>query len=287
MDVRATLRVAAAVIGGDSARADAELLLAEAMGVSRGWLLAHGDADVPGEPGARFAALAARRREGVPVALLLGRQAFWTLELQVDANTLVPRPDTERLVELALERLEAGRDAEVLDLGTGSGAIALAVASERPRARVTAVDASAAALVVARANAARLGLSVRMLHGDWFAPVAGERFDLVLANPPYVAEGDAHLPALRHEPRSALVAGPEGLDDLARIAAAAPAHLRDGGWLLFEHGATQGAAARALLARAGFEEVATWQDLGGNDRVSGGAWRAPGASSTASDHRDG
>jgi release factor glutamine methyltransferase len=273
MDVRTLLRDAAAAIGGDSPRADAELLLAEVLGVPRARLLSHDDAPVAAGDQARFAAMVARRRDGVPVAHLLGRQGFWRFELQVDASTLVPRPDTERLVELALSRLAPGRDADVLDLGTGTGAIALAVASERPRARVTAVDASVQALDVARANSARLGVPLRILHGDWFGPVVGERFDLVLSNPPYLAEDDPHLPDLRHEPHAALVSGHDGFDDLARIAAAAPAHLRDGGWLLLEHGWTQAAGTRRLLEGAGFVDVETWQDLGGNDRVSGGRWR--------------
>jgi release factor glutamine methyltransferase len=259
-------------IGGESARADAELLLADVLGVSRTWLLAHDDATPSEAQHARFDAVLARRRDGEPVALILGRQAFWSLNLDVDASTLVPRPDTERLIELALERLPIAAKRDVLDLGTGSGAIALAIARERPAANLTAVDASASALAVAAANAARLGLRARFLEGDWFAPVRGERFDLVLSNPPYLAADDPHLPALRHEPHSALVSGPTGMESIVAICAAAPEHLLDGGWLLFEHGNTQGAAARALLASAGWSGVQTWQDIEGRDRVSGGQW---------------
>ena len=216
--------------------------------------------------------MVSRRRAGEPVALILGRQAFWSLELAVDASTLVPRADTERLVELALERLPATSPRDVLDLGTGSGAIALAIASERPDANITAVDASASALAVASANARRLGLRARFLHGDWFGPVRGERFDLVLSNPPYLAGDDPHLPTLRHEPRSALVSGNTGMEAIAAICDAAPAQLRGGGWLLFEHGDAQGAPSRACLEAAGFARVQTWQDIEGRDRVSGGQW---------------
>jgi release factor glutamine methyltransferase len=220
--------------------------------------------------------MVSRRRDGEPVALILGRQAFWSLEIGVDASTLVPRPDTERLVELALERLPVGTARDVLDLGTGSGAIALAIASERPAANITAIDASAPALALATTNATRLGLRARFVHGDWFAPVRGEQFDLVLSNPPYLAGDDPHLPALRHEPRSALVSGSTGMEAIAAICAAAPGHLRDGAWLLLEHGNLQGPATRALLQDAGLVQVQTWQDIEGRDRVSGGQWRGAG-----------
>ena len=274
--VRELLLQAARDIAGDSARADAELLLADALGASRTWLIAHDDALVDAAPRARFDATVARRRDGEPVAMILGRQAFWSLTLELGPATLVPRPDTERLVELALERLPPVAPADVLDLGTGSGAIALAIASERPAARVTATDASDAALAIARGNAARLGLRLRFLQGDWFAPVQGERFDLVLSNPPYLADDDPHLPALRHEPRAALVSGSTGLESIAAICSDAPAHLRAGGWLLLEHGNTQGAQARALLGAAGVARVETWQDSEGRDRASGGQWTGAG-----------
>jgi release factor glutamine methyltransferase len=273
MRLRALLHEAVAGIGGESPRADAELLLAHVLGATRGWLLAHDDAELDDAAVARFRALAARRREGVPVALLLGRQAFWSLDLALGPDTLVPRPETERLVELALERIAPDASVDVLDLGTGSGAVALAIAAERPLARVTAVDVAPGALEVARANAARLELPLRLRAGDWFAAVPGERFDLVVSNPPYLAEDDPHLPALRHEPRLALVSGADGFDAIARIVAGAGAALRPGGALLFEHGRDQGEGARARLREAGFADVATWQDLEGRDRVSGGTWR--------------
>lgn len=273
-DVTRLLADAARRLGGPDARGDAEVLLAAALGRERGWLYAHGDAMPTADQASRFQAWVTRRAGGEPVAHLLGRREFWSLPLAVTADTLVPRHDTERLVELALERLPGGSDAKVLDLGTGSGAIALAIAMERPRARVTAVDREARALEVACRNAAALGLErVRMLRGDWFSPVRGERFGLVVSNPPYLAQDDPHLAGeLRHEPRQALVAGDHGLDDLRGIVADAPAHLEDGGWLLLEHGLKQGAAVRALLAARGFAQVQTWQDLEARDRVSGGRW---------------
>ncbi len=271
MSVRDALAAATARLGGgEDARTDAEWLLAHALGVGLGWLFAHATDALESEAAVRFDALVAARAAGTPVAHLRGRQGFWSLELEVAPATLIPRGDTERLVELALERLPADAPARVLDLGTGSGAIALAIARERPRAEVTAIDASAAALAVARRNAAALGLArVRMLEGDWFAPVAGEVFAMVCSNPPYLADDDVHLALgdLRFEPRGALASGPDGLDDLRRIVAAAPAHLAPGGWLLLEHGWTQGEAVRALLAQAGFVDVHTARDLEGRERV--------------------
>ena len=260
------------------ARAEAETLLAHALGKSRSWLYAWGDAAVPAQVAERFERLVARRAAGEPVAYLVGRRGFWTLELEVGPDTLIPRPETERLVELALERLPADRPLTVADLGTGSGAIALAIASERPQARVCATDASPGALAVARANAARLGLArVECLAGawdDWFgalaAALAGTRCDLIASNPPYIAAGDPHLDRgdLRFEPATALSSGADGLDAIRAIVSGAPAHLQPGGWLLLEHGFDQGAAIRGLLAQAGFVEVATHVDLEGRDRVT-------------------
>jgi len=251
--------------------AEAEILLAHALGQSRAWLFAHARDPVPDGAAAAFQALVARREAGEPVAYLCGRRGFWSLDLAVTPDTLIPRPETELLVELALERLPPDRELQVADLGTGSGAIALALACERPRARVIATDASAAALAVARGNAQRLGLgNVELRQGDWFAPLQGLRLDLVASNPPYIASDDPHLARgdLRHEPASALASGVDGLDDLRTIAAGAPAHLLPGGWLLLEHGWTQGAQVRALLDAAGFADVATCRDLEQRDRVS-------------------
>jgi len=267
------LAAAAARIGGEDARADAELLLAHALARPRSWLYAHGEDLLTDEAARAYAALLGRRIAGEPVAYLLGRREFWSLDLEVGPATLVPRPETELLVELALARLAPDAEARVLDRGTGRGAIALGMASERPHARVTAVDASAPALAIAQRNGARLGLErVRFLRSDWFSAVRDEGFELVLANPPYLADDDPHLRegSLPFEPAVALASGRDGLDALRVICADAPARLQAGGWLLFEHGLAQGEAARALLAAAGFRQVQTWRDLEGRERVSGG-----------------
>lgn len=255
---------------------EADLLLRHVLRRGPAWLFAHGDARVSEADIAQFDALVAAREAGQPVAYLTGRRGFWTLDLDVTPATLIPRPETERLVELALERLPPGPPA-VADLGTGSGAIALAIASERPDARVVATDTSGDALDLARRNAQRHGLErVEFRQGDWLAPVAGERFDLIASNPPYIAEGDPHLARgdLVHEPATALASGPDGLDAIRTIAAAAPAHLVDGGWLLLEHGYDQGARVRALLMAAGFVDIRTERDLEARDRVSLGRRRA-------------
>ena len=263
---------AAAALGVD--RLDAQLLLLHALQRSahdRAWLLAHDNDALPAAAWNAFASLGMRRVAGEPVAYLLGEKEFHGLTLQVDARVLVPRPDTETLVEWALECAADLQAPTVLDLGTGSGAIALALQQARPDARIDAVDASAGALAVAQANAARLGLPVRFSQADWLDGAATD-YDLIVSNPPYIAAGDPHLPALAHEPASALVAGADGLDDLRRIVAAAPAHLRAGGWLLLEHGHDQGDAVRALLQACGFERIANRHDLAGIARCSGGVW---------------
>lgn len=271
--VRDCLAAAARELGGSEARLEAEVLLLHVLGKPRAWLYAHADDSLGAPQREAFAALVARRSAGEPVAYITGTREFWSLDLQVTPATLIPRADTERLVELALERLPLDRTVEVADLGTGSGAIALAIASERPLARVVATDASGAALAIAEANAKKNHINnVEFRQGSWLAAVAGRRFDLIVSNPPYVAEEDAHLARgdLRFEPRSALAAGADGLDDIRCIAGAAPAQLRGDGWLLLEHGHEQAAPVRALLVAAGFSDVATWQDLAGLDRVSGG-----------------
>ncbi len=254
---------------------EAAILLAHALGRSRGWLFAHGRDPLDAEAAGRFHALVEARADGQPVAYLTGTQGFWTLDLAVSPATLIPRPETERLVELALERLPPDVDLRIADLGTGSGAIALALAKERPRARVLATDASPEALAVARGNAVRNGIgNVEFREGDWLAPLADERFDLIASNPPYIADDDPHLSRgdLRFEPAMALSCGVDGLDAIRRIVAAAPAHLRPGGWLLLEHGWEQGAAVRGLLDAAGFDAVETAQDLEARDRISLGRW---------------
>jgi release factor glutamine methyltransferase len=269
----ARLRRAAADLAGPEARIDAELLLAHALGRDRTWLFAHADDALPAPAETAFAALLARRREGEPVAYLLGRREFWRLDLAVDASTLIPRADTERLVELALVRLPEGAASRVLDLGTGSGAVALAIALERPQARVVGVDLSPQALAVARANALANGLeSVEWRHGDWLAAVTGETFDVIVGNPPYLAEDDPHLREgdLPREPRTALVSGVDGLDAIRRIVRDALACVVGGGWLLLEHGDTQGEAVRALFVDAGWQAVATERDLEHRERVTVG-----------------
>ncbi|GAB4035106.1 MAG: peptide chain release factor N(5)-glutamine methyltransferase [Rubrivivax sp.] len=250
-------------------RLDAQLLLAHRLGRSRTWLLAHDETALAPADAAWFEAAVAQRLDEVPLAYLTGEREFRGLPLAVGPGVLVPRPETEGLVEWALECLQGLPAPRVADLGTGSGAIALAIASACPAARVVAVDRSEAALAVARANGRRLGLAVDWRAGDWWAPLQGETFDLVVSNPPYIAAGDPHLPALRHEPASALVAGADGLDDLRRIVAGAPARLSPGGWLLLEHGHDQGAAVRALLQGHGLEQAVTRVDLAGLDRCSG------------------
>ncbi|WDS35867.1 peptide chain release factor N(5)-glutamine methyltransferase [Pseudoxanthomonas sp.] len=258
-------------LSSPEARFEAEQLLLHALGRERAWLFTHGSDPVEAPVQTAFAALLERRLTGEPLAYITGTRGFWTLDLQVTPATLIPRAETERLVELALERLPPDRALQVADLGTGSGAIALAVASERPQAKVLATDASGDALAVAQANAKAHALAnVDFAHGDWFAPLAGRRFDLIASNPPYIEAGDAHLEQgdLRFEPATALASGADGLDDIRRIAAQARAHLLPDGWLLLEHGFDQGEPVRALLVQAGLDEVQTAQDLEGRDRVT-------------------
>ena len=254
---------------------DAEFLLAHALARPRSWLFAHVHDAVDAEAAARFAGLLERRSAGEPVAYLTGTQGFWSLALEVTSATLIPRPETELLVELALARLPMDTASRIADLGTGSGAIALAIAKERPQAAVIAIDASAAALVIARRNAVRNGIAnIEFREGDWFAPLIGERFDLIASNPPYIADGDPHLGEgdLRYEPASALSSGADGFDALRTIINAAPMHLHGGGWLLLEHGWEQGEAVRALLSQAGFVDIETASDLEDRDRVTLGRW---------------
>lgn len=269
--VSAALAAAGDTLQGrsDSPALDASLLLARVLGWSRGALQARGDHRMAPAELSAFSALVQRRAAGEPVAYLTGRRDFWTLELAVTPAVLVPRPETELLVEMALEQLRGRRAPAVLDLGTGSGAIALAVAVERSDAALVAVDESEAALAVARRNAAAAGVSnVKFLCGRWFTPVAGRRFDAVLANPPYLADSDPHLPALAFEPRAALVAGPGGLEAIEQIIAAARHHLAPGGFIAVEHGDLQGEAVRGLCARGGLLRAVTRRDLAGLERAT-------------------
>jgi release factor glutamine methyltransferase len=284
LTLKAALEEATAAIG----RVDAQVLVAHLLGVDRSYLAAHPMRVLTETEDARVDLAVAHRQMGYPVAYLLGKREFWSREFLVTPDVLIPRPETETLVEAALKRVVAPGAAgaamdrgpiSILDLGTGSGAIAVTLALERPQAQVTAIDASAAALEVARANAAALGARVELLHGAWYAPAAGRRFDVIVANPPYVAAGDAHLAEgdLRFEPRAALTDGSaDGLDSIRAIVGGAAAHLAPGGCLLLEHGYDQAEAVARLLADAGFRNRLSIPDLAGIPRVAGGIISAEG-----------
>jgi len=260
----------------DSPQLDAEVLLSSVLGVGRSGLIARGSELLADPELALYRNLLEERRRGMPVAYLTGRREFWSLPLKVTPAVLVPRPETERLVEVALEHIPISAERAVLDLGTGSGAVALAIGSERAHARVLGVDVSPGALSVARDNARALALpNVTFRLGSWFDAVPGEVFDLVVANPPYIAERDPALAALAAEPELALVAGPAGLDALAAIIEAAPPHLSRGGWLLLEHGSTQQHAVAQLLERRGFAGIACHLDYSGLPRVTRGVYSPP------------
>jgi len=270
---RGLLAAASAEFGGDESAREVELLLGHALGKDRAWLFAHADDALAVDGALRFHALLMRRAAGEPIAYIVGRREFWSLDLKVDPDVLIPRPETELLVELALARVPQNAQVDIADLGTGSGAIALAIACEHPLARVLATDASAAALAVARENAGRLGIgNVEFAQGDWCAALGGRRFELIVSNPPYIAQTDVHLQQgdLRFEPRAALASGADGLDAIRSIVTAAPSHLQPNGWLLFEHGHDQGRAARDLLAQSRFVEIFSALDLEQRERVSGG-----------------
>ena len=279
-EIRALLDEGAAKLArvSDQPRREAEVLLGAALGRNRAWLLANPDERILDcEATDRYEALLTRRSHGEPVAYLLGEKEFWSLTLRVGPGVLVPRPETELVVERALAHLPAERELEVLDLAAGSGAIALAIASERPHCRVVATDLVATAVEATRENALRLELGdrVTVLQGMWFDPVAGRSFDLIASNPPYIAADDPRVePGVRrYEPAGALFSGPTGLEALNVIAAGAARHLRPHGWLVVEHGDTQGAAVRALFTAAGFENVDTFRDLSGRERCTEGRLR--------------
>lgn len=269
--------LAAARAGGID-RLDAQILLLHALGHDqhdRAWLITHDDHALAPDAVAHFQSLCKQRRAGVPAAYLTGFREFYGLALRVDARVLDPRPDTETLIDWALELIPRDAPWRVVDLGTGSGAIALALARQRPAADVWATDSSADALAVARANADRLRIPIRFARGDWCDALDQERFDLIVSNPPYIAENDPHMPALANEPRTALVSGPDGLRDLSVLCHQAPAHLKPGGWLLLEHGWDQAEAVRALLRASGFQDVRSKRDLASVERCSGGRMPAP------------
>ncbi|MDD2928893.1 MAG: peptide chain release factor N(5)-glutamine methyltransferase [Sideroxydans sp.] len=256
----------------DEARSEVQTLLQAALRVNRAYLLAHPEHVLTEQEFFRYQTSLQRRLQGEPLAYILGEREFFGLNFKVTPATLIPRPDTELLVEQALARIPS-HGARVLDLGTGSGAIALSIAHARPDVEMTAVDASEAALAVAQENARRLGIrNAGFVLSDWFSALAGLHFDLIVSNPPYIAEQDIHLGQgdLRFEPASALAAGVDGLDDIRRIIAGAVSHLTGSGWLLLEHGYDQAARVRALLRHAGFENVISNNDLAGIERVSGG-----------------
>ncbi|ADO48301.1 peptide chain release factor N(5)-glutamine methyltransferase [[Enterobacter] lignolyticus] len=260
----------------ESPRRDAEILLGHVTGKSRTFILAFDETPLSAEQLDALAGLLARRARGEPVAHLVGMREFWSLPLFVSPATLIPRPDTECLVEQALARL-GDAPGRILDLGTGTGAIALALASERPDCQLTAVDVVADAVALARRNVAHLGVNnVQVLQSSWFSALDGQRFDMIVSNPPYIDEQDPHLAQgdVRFEPKTALVAADAGLADLAHIIAQGRCYLSAGGWMLLEHGWQQGAAVRALFADAGYREVETCRDYGGNERLTLGRWHA-------------
>lgn len=271
-DVRSALAAATHRLGD---RTDAEVLLAYALSKPRSWLIAHANDVLSAEHTSAYNVLVEQRQAGEPVAYITGRRGFWSLELEVTPDTLIPRPETELLVELALQHLPRDRACRVLDLGTGSGAIALALARECPQAQLVATDVSIDTLAVAQRNARRHHIAnISFLHGDWFAPLDHRPFDVIVSNPPYIESDDPHLQQgdLRYEPLRALAAGRDGFDAIRRIVADAGQHLLPGGWLLFEHGWNQGEGARELLRHAGFVELSTARDLEQRERVSLGRW---------------
>lgn len=268
--------IAQALAGARLDAVDARVLLRHACGVDDAYLVAHANEKLSAAQSSAYGALVGRRAAGEPIAYIVGAREFFSLEFKVTPAVLIPRPETELLVEIALECVGAGSACSVLDLGTGSGCIAISIAKHRPRARVVAVDRSAVALAVARENSVRHGTSnLELLQSDWFAALAAQRFDLIVANPPYIAARDPHLQRgdLPAEPIDALVAGSDGLECIRAILAAAPRHLNPGGSLAFEHGYDQAARCRELLEAAGLEEVFSRDDIAGIARVSGGLWR--------------
>lgn len=273
ISIREALREATTRLG-PAGELEAQILLTLVLEKPRSHLIAWPERTLSAEQLARFHGLIARRADGEPIAYITARREFWSLELQVTPDTLIPRPETERLVERALELIPLETALPIADLGTGSGAIAAAIAHERPRCQVTATDRSVEALAIAQANFERLGLgNVTVRRGAWCAALPDDqRFALILSNPPYIPEGDPHLHQgdLRREPHTALTAGTDGLRDLRQIVAQAPAHLCPGGWLLLEHGFDQGPAVRALLQQMGFEGIRTHRDLAGLERISEG-----------------
>jgi len=273
VSIKQLLEQATRLLNTESARLDAEVLLAHVLQQPRSHFHAWPEKLLPAGSQEHFKQLLQRRLKGEPVAYLTGEREFWSLTLSVTTDTLIPRPETETLVAQALQRIPADRPQLIADLGTGSGAIALAIARERPRCQIIATDITAAAIGTARHNARQLGLHTITFHtGDWCEPLSGMQLDMIVSNPPYIAEADPHLLSgdVRFEPRTALAAGPQGMDELTRIAHCAPRHLQAGGWLLMEHGYEQGMLARHLLEGTGFMEVIDYTDDAGQERVIAG-----------------
>ena len=257
----------------ESPRLEAEILLAHVLSIDRAGLVARPEAEIPADEKSRYEALIARRVEGEPVAYLTGTKEFWSMDLEVSCDVLIPRPETERLVEAALERLQPETASRVADLGTGCGAVALAIGRERPGARIVATDLSPRALALARRNLSRWGIAnIRLLSSDWLEAIVERAFDLIVTNPPYVPDSDPHLDqgGLPREPRLALASGPDGLVAIRAIVAGARSRLSEQGSLLLEHGFDQGPAVRALLKTGGYREVFTLEDYAGLERISGG-----------------
>ena len=275
-DTLSSLQHAANNLGINALDADRLLLSVLRRSASeRTWLRVHGSEAVSANTTTRYLALCQRRLDGVPLAYLTGERGFYGLTLHVDSRVLDPRPDTETLVDWALDVLQSQAAPRVADLGTGSGAVALAIQHQRPDAVVWGVDASTQALEVAQANAVRLGLTVHFTQGNWLSPPPDQLQHLIVSNPPYIPENDPHMAALRHEPRQALTSGHDGLDDIRIIIAQAPACLRNGAWLLLEHGYVQASAVQALFTQRGFVHVQSRKDLGGHVRCTGGQWVLP------------
>ena len=268
--IAALLRDASTQLETETPRLDAELLLGFVLQKNTAWFLAHGDDELPFPAQEKFLELLDRRIAGEPIAYIIGSRGFWTLDLSVTADTLIPRPETELLVELAIAKYAQDKKLCILDLGTGTGAIALAIASECKNSEVLAVDKSAAALAVARENARRNNLAIEFIESDWFVALAGKKFDLIVSNPPYIPDQDPHLSHsdVRFEPITALASGADGLDDIRLIITQAPQYCLPQAWLMIEHGFDQGKAILALFSEAGFINIETVQDLEQRDRVT-------------------